>query len=123
MGELQFHNGGTDCSLSNYSLSVMIVFKLRLMEGLRLSSSRFTASSITDSICFSEVILLFAHPKIPSKAPFSSSWSLIFLMEGRDTMESLRLEDDRDEPRSVVLVLLRSSYRRISLILLSTSIF
>jgi hypothetical protein len=104
--------------------SVRMERKLTLMEGRLLSSCLFTESSITDSICLSEAGRLLPHPSSPSIPTLAYNCSSILREEGRETMESLRLEVDRDEAWSVVVVWLRSGcLRMFAIILLSTSFF
>lgn len=122
MGELQFHNRG-GCVVRG-SGSVRMERRLTLMEGRLLSSCLFIESSITDSICLSDVGRLRPHPSSPSIPPFASNCWSILREEGRETMESLRLEVDRDEAWSLVAVWLSSCcLRMFAIILLSDSLF
>lgn len=113
MGELQFQSKGGDGVRG--SGSVRMERRLMLMEGRLLSNCLFTESSITDSICFSDTGWPLPHPSRASMPPLTFNCSSI-LCEDRETMESLRLEVDRDEARSVVVVWLRSGCLRICLL-------
>lgn len=111
MGELGFQRGPEGARKSTGSRSVNMVCRLRLMEGLRLSNWRLTESSMTDSMCFSDVILPLVQAKMVSSVPLACRCCSV--LRDCETMESLRLEEERDEARSVVLVWLRSLCRRI----------
>lgn len=93
--------------------SVRIDRRLTLIEGRLLSCCRLTDISITDYICFSDAIRLLPQPSSAPSPPFASNCSSILCEEGLETMESLRLEEEREDAWSVVLVWLRSACLRI----------
>lgn len=108
MGELQLQSRVGGFWKFWGSGSVRMLRKLTLIEGRLLSSCFLTESSITDYMCRSEATFPLLQFNNSPRVVFTDNFSSSLLMEERETTESLRLDCEREEARSVAFVWLRS---------------